>query len=368
MTTEQDVDRNESATPHKLSEARGRAQIAKSPDIVSAAVLMSAVVYLNSQGWGSLVELFRFDRLLLGLSADGTGSAAAGWRLWDLVDHCIRGAMGILLPALATIVVVAIVANIAQTGPVFSSHPIQPDWQRINPQRGLRRVFSMRTLFDGARACVKLTVLVIVVGSSLRALVPQFQHLSGTTPLGHAHAIVADLASMGFKVALALSVLALLDFGYAHREFARNMRMSRREVRDEFRNREGDPRIRARLRGLRKEMLRRSQSLSRTAQADVLITNPTHIAVALRYEHGQMNAPVLVSKGAGGLAAAMRLIAARHRVPVVRSPSLARALHARTELDRQIPPELFADTARIMVWVLSMRAARAAGHAGKTIA
>ena len=134
--------------------------------------------------------------------------------------------------------------------------------------------------------------------------------------------------------------------------------MSKRELKDEVKHREGDPRIRSRLRELRREMLKRSMALSKTGSADVLITNPTHFAVALRYRHGEMAAPQLLSKGAGGMAAAMRRIAAAKRIPVVQNRTVARAIYFGMDIDQDVPPALYADVARIMVWILAMRRAR----------
>ena len=134
--------------------------------------------------------------------------------------------------------------------------------------------------------------------------------------------------------------------------------MSKRELKDEVKHREGDPRIRARLRALRREMLKRSLALRKTGSADVLITNPTHLAVALRYRHGETDAPLLLAKGAGGMAAAMRHIAARRQIPVVQNRTLARAIYHGTALDHQVPHHLYADLARLMVWVLAMRQRR----------
>lgn len=358
LNTEADLDRSEAATPHKLSEARKRGQVPKSADLVSAIVFTSAAAYLYAQGRATFDELLHLDRHLLVLSAGGSRNPTTPWWLWDLVEHSVRSAAFLLLPSLATIVMAAILANLAQTGPVLSLHPVKPDWQRINPRTGLRRVFSPRTLFDGMRALIKLAVLVTVIYHAVLALAPQFSQITGLTPLAHTRVLLSDLMSVAMKIALALCLIALFDLGYTRREYTKNMRMSRRELKDEFKNREGDPRIRSRLRELRREMLKRSLSVRRTAQADVVITNPTHVAVALRYSHGQMGAPVVLSKGVGGVAAVMRLIAVRHHIPVVRSPVLARALHAGTNVDHQIPQEFFADTARIMVWVLAMRASR----------
>jgi flagellar biosynthetic protein FlhB len=150
---------------------------------------------------------------------------------------------------------------------------------------------------------------------------------------------------------------------YTRYEFAKQMKMSRRELKEEIKHREGDPRIRRRLRELRLELLKRSLALRKTRNADVLITNPTHVAVALQYVHGQMEAPQLIAKGSGFMAAAMRQIAARHDIPIVQNPTLARALFHDLPVDAGVPPELYAQVARIIVWVFAMRDARRRGAA-----
>lgn len=355
---DQDQDRNESATPHKLSEARKRGQVAKSAEVVSAAVLCAAMVVLQAKGWDVLVSLFKLDQRVLSLARSAAAGDTSGWQAVDLALQALRSGLDLVLPAMAAVMLVGILANVAQTGGVWSWHPIKPDWNRLNPAQGFKRVMSIRTLFDALKAVLKVTILALVVGLTIKSMVPHFEHLGSVTPYGHAGLLIQDLGALALRVAVALGLLALLDLVYSRREFAKNMRMSRREMKDEVKNREGDPRIRSRLRELRREMLKRSLAVSRTSQADVLITNPTHVAVALRYRHGEMPAPVLVSKGSGALAAVMRLIAARHRIPVLRSPALARALHARTPLEAQIPTDLYPGVARLMVWVMNLKAAR----------
>ncbi len=357
LTGEQDLDRSEAASPHKLAEARKRGKVAKSADLVSAIVLSVASAIFFAKGWPTLVDLFRLDQQLLVMAGLGVSDQASAAWLWSVLAHSLERALGLLLPMLALIMAAGVVANVVQTGPVLSLHPITPDWDRLNPMTGIRRILSMRTLFDAARSCIKLVVLTWVLASAVWALVPQFAQLSTLTPLGLATALISDMATLGVKMSIALCAIAVLDLIYTRREYGKNMMMSRREVRDEFKHREGDPRIRSRLRELRREMLKRSLSLRNTSQADVLITNPTHVAVALRYRHGEMNAPQLLSKGSGALAAAMRAIAARHHIPIIRSPKLARALHAGTPIDAHIPVELYAEVARLMVWLASMRRA-----------
>jgi flagellar biosynthetic protein FlhB len=351
--SEGDLDRNEDATPHKLAEARKRGQVAKSADIVSSIVFMVGAVLLYAKGWDGLVALFKLDhRALAALGAASDPSAA---RLIQLSVRVLDGGLQLLLPGLGFVLVAAILSNVGQTGPLWSWHPLTPDLQRINPMTGFKRVFSLRTLFDALRAVIKLVVLSVVVAASLWGMLPSFVQLGDVTPYGQAGLLIRDLAALALRIALALLLIASLDFIFSNREFAKKMRMSRKEMRDESKNREGDPRIRARLRELRREMLKRSKAIRRTAEADIVITNPTHIAVALRYRHGEMAAPVVVSKGAGMIAQAIRFLAARHKIPVLRSPSLARALHATTPLDSPIPTHLYPGVARLLVWVLSLK-------------
>lgn len=365
MAADTELDRNEAATPYKLSEAKKRGQVAKSADVVSAVVFAAAVAFIYAQGWDTLRTQFLFDRYFFSQAAHLAVTPAA---LWNLISVALRESMLLLAPLLATVVLAALAANIAQTGGIFSAHPVTPDWDRLNPISGLKRVFSMRTLFDAARACVKLVLLAWVVYASLKTLTPQLYTLAGLAPIGQAKLLLADVAGLGLKIAIALVAIAAVDFAYTRREFAKRQRMSKREVKDEFKHREGDPRIRNRLRELRREMLKRSLSLRKTRQADLIVTNPTHFAVALRYRHGEMTAPRLVAKGSGSMAAAMRAIAARHRIPVVQNRTLARALYAGTGLDEDVPSAFYPQVARLMVWVLAMREARGEGVAAKAAA
>jgi flagellar biosynthetic protein FlhB len=293
----------------------------------------------------------------------GRTDADAG-ALWRTVVALMSGSAGALWPFLAAVVLAASAGCLMQTGVVFSLEPLRVDFNRLNPATGLKRLFSMRTLFDGARACVKLVVLSLVAWLALRSLLPQFHGIAVLSAAAFLRTLVDDVAGLGLKMALALVALGLVDLAYTRAEFARRMRMSRRELKDEFKNREGDPRIRSRLRELRRELLKRSLALKNTRSADVVLTNPTHYAVALRYVHGEMDAPRVVAKGAGQLAAAMREIAARHHIVVVQNPPLARRLFREAGIDEYLPAAFHGEVARIIVWVLAMRQQRSAPAAG----
>lgn len=353
---EQDLDRNQPATPYKLQKARERGQVAKSADVVSAIVFTSAMVFLSWQGWQTWRAQFRLDQALLLKAGSIDGSPAV---LWELIATVLRSSLSLAAPFFVTLLLAAVLGNLAQTGPVLSIQPIKPDWSRVNPATGFKRVLSVRTLFLGLRALLKLALLGGVVFFALKSLVPHFYALAGLSALGAVRTLLADLAALGLKIAFMLWAIAVLDALYARREFARQMRMSHREVKDELKQREGDPRIRARLRELRRELLKRTLALRNTRNADVVITNPTHVAVALRYVHGQMASPQLLAKGAGPVAAAIRRIAERHGIPVVQNPSLARKLFHELSIDQSVPPALYAPVARILVWVYAMREARA---------
>jgi flagellar biosynthetic protein FlhB len=361
---DQDIDRSEQATPFKLQKARERGQTARSVDAVACAVFLVAVACLAWQGGETCVALLRLARAALAQAGQPDPAGAA---LWPLAARLASGAAGVLLPLLLALPLAAVLASVAQSGMVFSFTPLQMDFQRIHPASGFQRVFSRRTLFEIARACIKLVVLAAAGVASLLALLPQFHVLSALAPGAFLHTLLADLAGLGWKMGMALALVAAADLLYTRAEFGRRMRMSRRELKDEYRNREGDPRIRGRLRELRRELLKRSQALRNTRNADVVLTNPTHYAVALRYVHGEMEAPRVVAKGAGQLAAAMRELAARHRIVVVQNPPLTRRLFRAAAIDAYLPGEFHAEVARIIVWVLAIRQQRA-GAPGRAAA
>jgi flagellar biosynthetic protein FlhB len=355
---EQDLDRTEAATPWKLQKSREKGQVWKSPDLVSVIVFTVAMVFMTWQGWSTWREQFRLDHALLVQAGrlDATPEA-----LWGLTSQTLRSSLVMAGPFFLTLLVAALAANLLQTGPVLSAEPIKPDWSRLSPARGLKNLFSLRTLFHAGRSVLKLLVLTWIVYLALKSLIPHFYTLAELQPLAEIQALFRDMAGLGLRIAAILWLIAILDVIYSRREFAKQMRMSRRELKDEIKHREGDPAIRARMREMRRDLLKRVLALRKTREADVVITNPTHLAVALRYVHGQMVSPQLVAKGAGLLAATMRAIAARHGIPVVQNPALARSLFRGLRLEQHVPPDLYAEVARIIVWVFAMRDARSRG-------
>ncbi len=354
---EQDADLSESATPFKLDEARKKGSVAKSQDFTAMSIMAALAVSLYATGWDGLRQLLRMQQQILaraaapGLSVD----ASAAW-----LGQLAIGMLTILGPFLLTLAVTAVVVNLFQTGPIFSFHPLKPDLTRINPMTGLKRVFSMRTVFDTIKSLIKLVVLGTLLYILVRDAIPGLVTLSAMDPKGYMRILIGLAAGLLVKLVLALLVIGLLDLMFTRWEFGKKMRMSKRDVKDESKNREGDPRIRARIRELRKEVLKRSKSMAKVPSADVLITNPTRIAVALSYRHGSSGAPQVVAKGAGDLARQMRAVASAHHIPIVQNKALARALFREVDYDGYVPEKWYPQVAKIMVWVYSMRESRRA--------
>jgi flagellar biosynthetic protein FlhB len=352
MTADTELDRSEAATPYKLEKARGEGQAPRSVEVVGCAVFFTAMAYAAWEGLASCEALFRIARGALGVVSRLHGEPGA-W--YPLVASMAAAAGEALLAFVLALWATACVASVAQTRGIFSLQPLRPDWTRLHPGAGCKRLWSLRTLFDAGRAVLKLLLLTVVAIVAFRDLLPQFQALAALPPGSFLRTAIADIAALGLRMAFALACVAALDLLFTRREFGRRMRMSRRELKDEMRHREGDPRIRARLAELRRELLKRSRALRNTRNAQLVLANPTHYAVALRYAHGEMEAPRVVAKGAGQLALAMREIAARHRIVVVENPLLARRLFREAPLDQYLPPDFHGEVARLFVWVLAAR-------------
>lgn len=357
---EQEQNRNENATPFKLQQARKRGMVSKSPDMVSAAILLAMVAYLYAMGWSSAREQLNLARAALTQAGRLDFSFAA---TLGLVSRLLTESVYALAPFLLMLVLTAIVANLGQTGPVFSFKPLGPDFDRVNPAKGFERLFSMQIVYTAVKSLIKLALLVCVFVVAVRHLIGPLVGLLNVDPRNYVPRLLDLSAALAFKLALVIFVMALIDVAWVRWEFAKRMRMSRRELREELKHREGDPRVRARLRELRNELLKRSRALKKVPSADVLVTNPTHVAVAISYKHGEMHAPRLVAKGAGGLAEKMKKLAYRHRVPVVEQPTLARALFHQVERDAFVPEEFYPQVLKILVWVYAMRDARLEGSA-----
>jgi flagellar biosynthesis protein FlhB len=352
-----DLDASEPATPYKLDKARERGSIFRSAELTFAVVLLTCVACLY--GLGLRVANGIALTLRRGLSFAARDAMTQQSAL-SYAGALVSQAVTVLAPAMFAVWVAALLIAAIQARGVLSAEPLAPDFTRLNPANGFKRVFSMKSLNDLWRSGVKLGVICIAMASwgwhHLRDLLqltlqnPRSMQRSGIALLGSALSLLAGL----------VLAFALLDWCFNRWDFMRRMRMSKREIKDEHKEREGNPRIKARRRELRVEWLKRARQLSKVRTADVLVTNPTHFAVALEYRHGEMPAPLITARGAGDMALRMRTEARRRAVPIVEHPQLARALFGLDESQAFVPEEHFGQVARILRWVYAGRASSSA--------
>src|SRR5262245_6657322 len=359
---EQEQSRTEPATPFKLEEARRRGSVAKSVELNSFFALCVLLVVMYLWGEKMIKAQLRLGAEILSqahLLSLSPGSVARWFP--SLLEMGFEALFPLLLPLMA----IAVLGSLVQTGPVFTFEPVKPKFERLNPVDGFKRLFSVRILFELGKSLVKLFLATAAVYLLFGDLLPKLVGLLQSDPRSTTAFLLWQGTRIVFYLVIILALIAFLDAMFSRWHFADQMKMSRRELREEVKRREGDPRLGARRRELQREMLRRSRAIKRVPEADVLITNPTRLAVALTYRRTEMSAPTVVAKGAGELATLMRTIARKHRVPSLRDAALAQALFRDVDLDKEVPERLFPQVARVLAWAYSLRRGAARGEAAR---
>jgi len=339
-----DQDKTEQPTSYRLDEARKRGEVAKSVDVTGVVVMIAFAAILALTGAWIATGLATATRRMIELSGN---APALNGAFMDWVSHAYAPVGQALSPLVLGLIVAAIVANVFQTGPIFTTHPLKPDFKRMNPMQTVKRIFSMRTLWELGKLLFKSVLLLGVAALfawKARALA---EAVVMTLPLRAGGLVLSAFVKASTYVLLVLALVAFADFLFTRREYLKKMRMSRRELRDEIKRRDGDPTVKSKQKQQIRELLKKTQALGRVQEADVVLTNPTHVAVALQYRPGKMLAPVVLAKGAGLLSRQIRVLAARHRVPIMRVPPLARALYRECEIDGPVPEGRYAELAPI---------------------
>lgn len=347
---DQEQSKTEQPTPFRLQEARERGQVPRSAELGGVLVMIAFTVALTvgakSFAFAWLTSMR--DCLLLAANAPAPGRGLMQW-----VGNAFAPAWSALVPVVLAVVVVAIAGNVLQTGGVFSSHPLKPDFTRLNPANVVKRLFGLRTLWELAKLVLKLGGLVAFAWIAYGHVDTSVAAFAQTDMAGVPGLLLGVFVKVATWVLGLLLFLALIDLLFSRHEYLRQMRMSRRDIKDEVKRREGDPGIRSKRRRLVIEMLKRTRSIRRVPDADVVMTNPTHLAVALRYRPKSMLAPVVLAKGSDRVAERIRTMARRSGVPILRSPELARALFRECGLEQPVPANLFESLAPVYRWLMS---------------
>ncbi len=347
----EEFDKSEEATPYKLQEARKKGQVARSMEFPALFGLIAslATLFATLTVFGySLNQHMRWWFYESAFLADNPSQLAVHG--FNLTAANLR----FLFPILAAGFIAIIVAGIVHIGPVFSTHPLKPDFTKLNPAKGLKKIFSRRSLVELIKLIVKITFFVSVAYLAFQYLKPSILDLNKPS-LAAVLAVwlrAAVIVILAFLLVFILS--ALFDLWYSKREFARQMRMSKRDIKDEHKKREGDPEVKSKRKRNQNELMEKLKSMQSVKDADVIITNPTHVAIALKFRPNSMALPVVLSKGQGLLAQQIIRTARRHRIPILRKVGLARSLLKTVKVGNPIADEHYQSVVRVYQWVISI--------------
>ncbi len=344
--------KTEEPTPRRRQQARDEGRIARSPELVAAALLVTGTLLLSSIGGRTI------GRHAIGLFRSGPGWLLESDPTVAGVVTLMRAVVGrtalALAPLLVGLAVVALAVGLVQSRGSASWKPLRPDLNRISPLAGLRRMLGAEAALNLVKASFKLTVLTLVTYLALRRAMPMFATLADSGPSRVIEIMESSIVRIGLSVGLAFLVLGAADYGVQFLRLEKTLKMSRHEVLQEHREQEGDPHIKARIRQIARQRARQ-RMLSHVAKADVVVTNPTHIAVALRYDAASGGAPVVVAMGERKLAERIKAIAKQAGIPLVENKPLARALLATCTVGAAIPPALYVAVAEILAYVYRRR-------------
>ncbi|MFH1490165.1 MAG: flagellar biosynthesis protein FlhB [Pseudomonadota bacterium] len=350
MPEESFQEKTEQATPKKREEARKKGQVAKSKELASIAVLSAGAITLFFTAEHLTSDLGQF---ILSTFARIPHIGLSVQNLLDFAVQAVETYLWMCLPIMIVLCVVAILANTLQTGLIWSVEPLAPKASKIDPIQGAKRIFSKQSLVEMVKSIAKV---VIVGWAAVSTLKNDFSQL---IPLIYQEdsQILSFLGRISFKVVVrccwVIAIMAILDYLYQKWEYEQKLKMSKQEVKDEYKQTEGDPMVKSRIRSIQREMARR-RMMEEVPKADVVITNPVHLAIAIRYEPGKMTAPVIVAKGAERIAQRIKALAKENNVPIVEDRPLARNLY-KMELGGEIPSQFYQAIAEILAYVYGLK-------------
>lgn len=350
---EQDQDRNLPATPYKLKEARKKGQVAKSQELNHLITLTALLLALSFFGKWSVLEQSKLSFFVLN-NINEVIFDRGHMVNWFLVIS--TKLLVVIAPFVIIAMILGVVGNIAQTGgPMISFFPIKPDLKRINPVEGFKRFFSIKILIEAVKTVIKVTVFGIVGYYCVKGLIPAFFSLLGKDPIAYPELLLDVVIGLLSRLLIVVLIVAIIDLLFVRWDFAKKMRMSFRDLKDEVKKREGDPDIRSKRKSIQKEHMQKVRSVSAVPEADVVITNPTHFAIALKYDTATMEAPEITAKGSGALAKRMKAVARDSGVRIIENKPLARKLFFTGDLNAPVPESVFPQVAHILAWVYGLR-------------
>jgi flagellar biosynthetic protein FlhB len=344
-------EKTEKATPKKRQDTRKKGQVAKSMEVSGASVLLAAFFCLLIFGGymrDRTVRLFTdiyINRLSMNVTKDNVMQLFGEYGVQILL---------LLAPLFISIFVIALVANYLQVGFMLTGETLKMKFSKIDPIKGFKNIFSMRSLVEFLKSVIKLTIIGYLVYSTLWAAREDLSSLSTMGPDTIFHFVADITMSLGFKIAIGLIILAVLDYMYQKYDYEKNIRMSKQDIKDEYKKMEGDPLIKGKIRERQRRMALQ-RMMQEVPNADVIITNPTHFAVAIKYDGSTMEAPQIIAKGQDFMALRIKEIAKEHGIITMENKPLARALYQRSEIGDSIPGDLFQAVAEVLAYVYKLK-------------
>jgi flagellar biosynthetic protein FlhB len=349
-------EKTEKATPKKRREAREKGQVARSTDLQGAIVLVAGIIALGSAGPGLVDRMGDVMRgAILQIQDPGIVSKQG---IGLLMSAAGQAALLAVAPIALTCVLAGVAASVGMVGFKPSGKALKPDFRRINPISGAKNQFGPNALVETAKSLAKVGVVAAIVALALLPRLPEFGGMVGISPTDFGSVLATDMGSLVKRAAFAYLIIGLADFAWQKRRTEKSMKMDKQEVRDEAKNQDLPAEVRGMIRRRQMEASRK-RMMANVPTADVVVTNPTHYSVALKYD-GTSLAPEVVAKGQDLVALKIRELAAEHGVPVVPDPPLARSLHATVEVGQQVPEELYEAVAQLLAFVYRVAAQRRA--------
>jgi len=350
MAEESFQERTEEATPRKRQEAREKGQVARSRELSSVAVLFASILILF---WGATFFYYQNANIIKYYFEIAGSTHITQENVLDIAKKIIFQFLLIFSPIMLATFIVAILSNFFQVGFLISFEAIKPKLSKINPIEGIKRLFSLQSLMEFIKSIIKVAIVASVTYFAIKSEISNIIPLVNLEPVQIMVYLSKTSLAILWKSSIALLFLAILDFLYQKWEYAKNLRMTKEEVKEEFKQTEGDPLIRSKIRQIQREMARK-RMMAEVPKADVIITNPIHLAIAIKYERGKMDAPQIIAKGADNIAWKIKEIAVENSIPVIEDIPLAHSLY-KIELGNFVPSELFGPVAEILAHVFTLK-------------
>jgi flagellar biosynthesis protein FlhB len=344
-------EKTERATPQRRREAREKGQVPKSIDLTSAVTLLAVIVVLKLVGsyiWNQWTDIMQ-EQLSSLRNHPLTVTDVQG-----LFTHQVLVVAELLAPILGAALLIGIAVSAMQTGPMFLPNRIMPDFSRVQPFQGLKRIFSMRTGIEATKSILKLVVVGVLSYIYIQSVMMRVESLVAVDLVSLVSTVGSMVWQLAVEVSILMLMLAVLDLLFQRFEFEKSIRMSREEIKEELKRMEGNPQVKAKIQQRGRELAMR-RMMQEVPKADVVITNPTHFAVALLYDAKVNSAPVVVAKGQDDVALRIKRIAAESNVPTVENKPLAQTLFKTVDIGQAIPAELYQAVAEVLAYVYRMK-------------